>query len=136
MSSDPAEHSRPPAGARAASLRVVRPGDVGEPEPERAPPTMGSLRQRHGLLRAEIVAGNRKAVERQHSLGKRTARERLELLLDPDSFTELGILDKCNIVARRKIRHTTSILSTIQRHTTLGAYISIGAEPINRYCRS
>ncbi|MEU8635273.1 hypothetical protein AB0C38_24180 [Amycolatopsis sp. NPDC048633] len=43
---------------------------------------MGSLRQRHGLLRAEIVAGNRKAVARQHSLGKRTARERLELLLD------------------------------------------------------
>ncbi len=64
MSSGPAEHSRPPAGVRAASLRVVRPGDVGEPEPEQAPPTMGSLRQRHGLLRAEIVAGNRKAVER------------------------------------------------------------------------
>ena len=36
---------------------------------------MGSLRQRHGLLHAEIVAGNRKAVERQHSLGKRTARD-------------------------------------------------------------
>jgi hypothetical protein len=116
---------------RAASLRVVRPGDVGEPEPEQAPPTMGSLRQRHGLLRAEIVAGNRKAVERQHSLGKRTARERLELLLDPDSFTELGILD--NAISWRAGKFGIPLPFYRQFSDTLcWALIFRSAEPINR----
>ncbi len=36
--------------------------------------------------------GGPKAVEKQHSKGKLTARERLQLLLDPGSFVELGTL--------------------------------------------
>src|SRR5690242_11176155 len=41
-------------------------------------------------LRAEAVnAGSPRAVERQHARGKLLARERIELLLDPGSFTEL-----------------------------------------------
>src|SRR5690242_4486251 len=41
-------------------------------------------------LRAEAVnAGSPGAVERQHARGKLLARERIELLLDPGSFTEL-----------------------------------------------
>jgi propionyl-CoA carboxylase beta chain len=43
-----------------------------------------------GRRRDEAVhAGSARAVERQHAKGKATARERLEKLLDPGSFTEL-----------------------------------------------
>ena len=38
-----------------------------------------------------IYAGSPAAVERQHARGKLTARERLERLLDPDSFVELDM---------------------------------------------
>ena len=39
-----------------------------------------------------IHAGSQRAVERQHAKGKMTARERIERLLDPGSFTELNEL--------------------------------------------
>ncbi|MPR00316.1 methylmalonyl-CoA carboxyltransferase [Modestobacter sp. I12A-02628] len=42
-------------------------------------------RRRHEALHA----GSEKAVEKQHAAGKMTARERIEALLDPGSFTEL-----------------------------------------------
>ncbi|GIH75504.1 acyl-CoA carboxylase subunit beta [Planobispora longispora] len=57
-------------------------------------PTMDALRERHERLRDQIVAGRRNAVERQHGLGKRTARERLELLLDEGSFVEIDMYRK------------------------------------------
>jgi propionyl-CoA carboxylase beta chain len=37
-------------------------------------------------------AGSARAIEKQHTRGKKTARERIELLLDPDSFVELDEL--------------------------------------------
>ena len=41
-------------------------------------------------MRAEsLLGGGRSAIEQQHARGKLTARERLELLLDPGSFVEL-----------------------------------------------
>ncbi|MDH3225944.1 MAG: acyl-CoA carboxylase subunit beta [Thermoleophilia bacterium] len=50
-------------------------------------------RERLEQLRGEAMhAGSERAVERQHSKGKGTARERIEILLDPDSFTELDML--------------------------------------------
>src|SRR5262249_32495087 len=39
-----------------------------------------------------LHAGSAAAVERQHQRGKLTARERIELLLDPGSFVELDML--------------------------------------------
>ena len=42
--------------------------------------------------RDEAEHGSRRAVERQHAKGKMTARERIERLLDPGSFTELDEL--------------------------------------------
>jgi propionyl-CoA carboxylase beta chain len=39
-----------------------------------------------------VHAGSARAVERQHAKGKLTARERIEMLLDPGSFTELDEL--------------------------------------------
>jgi methylmalonyl-CoA decarboxylase subunit alpha len=35
--------------------------------------------------------GGEKSIEKQHAAGKLTARERLELLLDPDTFVEIGM---------------------------------------------
>src|SRR5215207_549948 len=41
-------------------------------------------------MRAEaLLGGGPPRIERQHAAGKLTARERLDLLLDPDSFVEL-----------------------------------------------
>jgi propionyl-CoA carboxylase beta chain len=39
-----------------------------------------------------VHAGSARAVEKQHAKGKKTARERIEALLDPGSFTELDEL--------------------------------------------
>src|SRR4051794_24134386 len=39
-----------------------------------------------------LQAGSARAIERQHSKGKLLARERVEHLLDPDSFHELDML--------------------------------------------
>ncbi|MGH9008866.1 MAG: acyl-CoA carboxylase subunit beta, partial [Acidimicrobiia bacterium] len=44
------------------------------------------------LKEAALHAGSPAAIERQHARGKLTARERLEILLDPDSFVELDML--------------------------------------------
>jgi acetyl-CoA carboxylase carboxyltransferase component len=63
----------------------------------RAPaPRKPSLDERLGQLqelKAEArIGGGAAAIERQHARGKLTARERLELLLDPDSFVETDVL--------------------------------------------
>ncbi|WP_425471329.1 acyl-CoA carboxylase subunit beta [Saccharothrix texasensis] len=55
------------------------------------PRTMRALRDRRDELAGRIGLGDRVAVERQHRLGKRTARERLELLLDQGSFVEVDM---------------------------------------------
>jgi propionyl-CoA carboxylase beta chain len=52
-------------------------------------------RERLRALRDEALhAGSEKAVERQHAKGKLTARERLDLLLDPGSFVELDMFTR------------------------------------------
>ncbi|WP_283133984.1 acyl-CoA carboxylase subunit beta [Rhizohabitans arisaemae] len=52
---------------------------------------MDALRERRDRLRARILRGRPEAAERQHKLGKRTARERLELLLDEGTFVEVDM---------------------------------------------
>ncbi|MGH2513414.1 MAG: acyl-CoA carboxylase subunit beta [Candidatus Limnocylindrales bacterium] len=53
-------------------------------------PTNEQRYQRLSELReAALLGGGPDRIERQHASGKLTARERLELLLDPDSFVEL-----------------------------------------------
>nr|WP_242902813.1 acyl-CoA carboxylase subunit beta [Actinomadura terrae] len=56
------------------------------------PATMRELRERRRELADRVRAGKAPAVARQHALGKRTARERLDLLLDEGSFIELDAL--------------------------------------------
>lgn len=45
------------------------------------------LRQKNEMA---LLGGGQKRIEQQHSKGKLTARERIQLLLDEDSFEELG----------------------------------------------
>jgi propionyl-CoA carboxylase beta chain len=51
--------------------------------------TAGKLADLERRIDEAVHAGSKAAVEKQHAKGKRTARERVELLLDPGSFTEL-----------------------------------------------
>jgi propionyl-CoA carboxylase beta chain len=46
---------------------------------------INDLRQR----REQVLRGDPKSIQKQHERGKLTARERIETLLDPDSFVEL-----------------------------------------------
>lgn len=45
----------------------------------------------HALKAAAMLGGGTKRIEQQHSKGKLTARERIDLLLDPDTFNELDM---------------------------------------------
>ncbi len=40
-----------------------------------------------------LKQGGEKQIAKQHALGRLTARERIEKLLDPESFWEMGILN-------------------------------------------
>lgn len=54
--------------------------------------TAGKLADLRRRIEEATHAGSRRAVEKQHAKGKLTARERIELLLDDGSFTELDEL--------------------------------------------
>jgi propionyl-CoA carboxylase beta chain len=51
--------------------------------------TAGKLADLDRRMEEAVHAGSAGAVEKQHAKGKKTARERVMMLLDPDSFTEL-----------------------------------------------
>ncbi|WP_222267367.1 acyl-CoA carboxylase subunit beta [Modestobacter marinus] len=51
--------------------------------------TAGKLADLEQRVQEAAHAGSARAVEKQHAAGKMTARERIEALLDPGSFTEL-----------------------------------------------
>ncbi|WP_020668166.1 acyl-CoA carboxylase subunit beta [Amycolatopsis nigrescens] len=54
--------------------------------------TAGKLADLYRRYDEAVHAGSARAVERQHAKGKKTARERIDLLLDPGSFVELDEL--------------------------------------------
>ncbi|KOX21899.1 methylmalonyl-CoA carboxyltransferase [Saccharothrix sp. NRRL B-16348] len=54
--------------------------------------TAGKLADLHRRNEEAVHAGSARMVEKQHAKGKKTARERIELLLDPGSFVELDEL--------------------------------------------
>ena len=63
-----------------------------EPEPTgRHVSTEDRIQKLRILREAAIAPANQRAIDRQHDLGKLTARERVELLLDKDSFQELDM---------------------------------------------
>lgn len=54
--------------------------------------TAGKLADLERRTEEAVHAGSARAVEKQHARGKRTARERIDALLDPGSFVELDEL--------------------------------------------
>ena len=55
------------------------------------PEGMEAARQRlREIQEKNLVGGGAHHIERQHSRGKLTARERIDLLVDPGSFVEIG----------------------------------------------
>jgi propionyl-CoA carboxylase beta chain len=54
--------------------------------------TAGKLADLYRRNAEAVHAGSARAVERQHARGKKTARERIDMLLDPGSFVELDEL--------------------------------------------
>jgi len=78
------------------------PADVADPAPA-TKPAGGSVEDKIDALKTRkdeaIHAGSEKAVERQHAKGKLTARERIELLVDPGSFHETDALARHRTVA-------------------------------------
>jgi len=51
-----------------------------------------AMEELESRLRAARLGGGKERIERQHEAGKLTARERLDLLLDPGSFVEVDAL--------------------------------------------
>ena len=49
-----------------------------------------AIKRYEEIQKKNLSGGGVKHIERQHSRGKLTARERIEILVDPGSFTELG----------------------------------------------
>src|SRR5690606_17118328 len=54
--------------------------------------TAGKLADLAARREVAAVAGGQRGIDKQHSRGKMTARERIDQLLDPDSFVELDEL--------------------------------------------
>jgi propionyl-CoA carboxylase beta chain len=67
------------------------PGGDSAPEPD-VHTTAGKLADLYRRNDEAVHAGSARAVERQHARGKKTARERIDMLLDPGSFVELDEL--------------------------------------------
>jgi propionyl-CoA carboxylase beta chain len=51
--------------------------------------TAGKIEDLRARIDEAVNAGSARALEKQHAKGKKTARERIEMLVDPDSFTEI-----------------------------------------------
>ncbi len=51
--------------------------------------TAGKIDDLRARIDEAVHAGSARAVEKQHAKGKKTARERIEMLVDSDSFTEI-----------------------------------------------
>jgi acetyl-CoA carboxylase carboxyltransferase component len=78
------------AGINGAGINGAGINGAGTAQPPAFGVRLTSLvREEHNGLRDQIIAGHREAHGRQHALGKRSARERLDLLLDEGSFTEI-----------------------------------------------
>jgi propionyl-CoA carboxylase beta chain len=54
--------------------------------------TAGRLADLHERMDEAVHAGSARAVDKQHAKGKKTARERVDALVDEGSFTELDAL--------------------------------------------
>jgi propionyl-CoA carboxylase beta chain len=74
-----------------ATVPVGQPNDASAEQPD-VHTTAGKLADLYRRNDEAVHAGSARAVERQHARGKKTARERIDMLLDPGSFVELDEL--------------------------------------------
>src|SRR6266568_7383183 len=74
-----------------ATVPIGYPGSASATEPD-VHTTEGKLADLYRRNDEAVHAGSVRAVQRQHARGKKTARERIDLLLDPGSFVELDEL--------------------------------------------
>jgi len=81
-------HARDGSAEFVADTGAGRPGNADVPRDGAPHTTAGKLADLNRRLDEAIHAGSAKAVERRDAKGKRTARERIEMLLDGDSFVE------------------------------------------------
>src|SRR5690606_19779257 len=89
--------SRGPTGAARTIAGVSTLSEHATPSGDPAPApdirtTAGKLADLDRRIAEAVRAGSARAIEKQHARGKKTARERIELLLDPGSFVELDEL--------------------------------------------
>ena len=87
-----AEASAEPQPSSGDDAVVAEQPPSGPPKPQRS--TEHRIRQLLELKEQAYGGGGPEAVRRQHARGKLTARERLDLLLDPGSFVEIDTLTR------------------------------------------
>ena len=89
----------------AKTEKETRPPDVASEAPpgERTAAAPHTIEERLEILRARkadaLKAGGDAGIEKQHARGKLTARERVELLLDPGSFVETDMMARHRVTA-------------------------------------
>src|SRR5262249_26201601 len=83
----PRMHSEPPIAGESAALSKPR-----QPTQEGAP-----LARLDAMNKKALEGGGAARIDKQHKDGKLTARERIDLLLDPGSFVELDrfVVHRC-----------------------------------------
>ena len=91
--------------ARAAMMATVLAQRRQMGADRRCRPTTSGSHRLDAMRAASLLGGGPERIERQHAAGKLTARERLDLLLDPGSFVELDAF-----VTSRDAIATTRIL--------------------------
>jgi propionyl-CoA carboxylase beta chain len=110
--------------------------------------TQARIEQLRKLREESLHAGSQRAIDRQHELGKLTARERLEILLDKGSFNEIdpfvrhqatgfGIEDKRPLGDAVVTGHGTidgrTVFVYAEDFTVFGG--SLGAAVANKICK-
>jgi acetyl-CoA carboxylase carboxyltransferase component len=92
--------TEPDAETAAAQDEAAAEGGTAEDQDVRSRRALEErIEELRGKKREALEAGGAEAVERQHARGKLTARERIELLLDPGSFVETDMLARHRVHA-------------------------------------
>ncbi len=83
------------------------------------------LERRSGIA---LGMGGEEKIARQHRKNRLTARERIDLLVDPGSFDELGLLTHSD---REQVRRTTPADGKVTGHATVGGrHVFVAADDV------
>ncbi len=100
---------------------------------------ISGLDELHRRWQKALQMGGKEKIKKQHERGHLTARERIDKLLDPDTFLEMGILNQSdmpgmeeltpadgNIVGLGKIDGRTVLVSATDRTVMAGTEGRVG----------